>query len=345
MIIPSFSNIEKIFETHQNQCALTQCNKKIIDSDGHVLGNIYFMESNVKGQPRYNSQLTNEQMADYHNLILLCDTHGLDVEWKERKFNMDRLRREIFYDQKTIFSDDFKLTETMMESVLQNFIEYHDPERLSHITINQYMDHHKNSVGLGFIWFSDSRYYIKPTRNVVGGKFEIIDTKEGFEKTDTVIFYPKDKPNSKGVEVDSEFKSKMSIAGITPDLSKGEYEISIIKNPEKIQKFEKNLTFSILGNRLAPKPKESKTKELSQKKDYAKNNFSKIGPIALIAFGVFFMVLSLYLIMVYSSSDYDTMPGTARGYGLLIGFFGSGVLIYAGIRAIKHSIEWNKAQD
>ena len=87
MLLPSRKNIEKIFQTHQNQCAFSQCPKKIIDSDGHVNGNIYFIESNIKGNPRYNSKLTNDKMISYQNLILLCDIHGLDIEWKEKKIH------------------------------------------------------------------------------------------------------------------------------------------------------------------------------------------------------------------------------------------------------------------
>jgi len=84
MLIPTKENIQKLFETHQNQCAISDCDKKIIDSDGYVLGNIFFIESNKKEHSRLNPKLTNEQIIDYHNLILLCDYHGMFSEFKDR---------------------------------------------------------------------------------------------------------------------------------------------------------------------------------------------------------------------------------------------------------------------
>ena len=341
MIVPSISSIKKVFHTHQNQCALIQCNKKIIDEDGHVNGNIFFIESNVKGQARYNPDLTNEHMNDYHNLILLCDVHGLDIEWKEKKFTLERLRREILVDQDTIFEHNFELDDKMIKNVIENFVEYHDPDRLSHINYNLMLDDHQNIYSLGFFWFSDSRVFIKPTRNFVGGRFEIIDTKEKFEKTDKIIFIPKNNSKLKGIEVKTEFKSKMSIAGRVPNLPKGDYTISIINESKDTSKFDQKLTFKILGeNPLKSEAIEQDNGGNNEKKEFQSVKFSSIGFIGLMLAGIFFFISALYLITTGYNGH---IQGVAYGYQYLVALIGSTVLIYAGIRGIKHKIEWDRA--
>ena len=243
MLIPTKENIQKIFHTHQNQCALLKCHKKIIDEDGHINGNIYFIESNIKGKPRYNSELTNEQMIDYHNLILLCDIHGLDIEWKERKYTISKLSDEILLDQETLSKQNFELSDKIFENTLSNFIDYHDPDRFSHMTLPFVYNF---AMGHSFTELSSTGIYIKPTKHFIKGKFEIVDTRRKIQVYDKVIFYPKNLSYLEGVQADIEIKSKMSILGEVPQLPEGKYLISLRSALDETSKLENDLEFTVL---------------------------------------------------------------------------------------------------
>ena len=243
MLIPSRENIEKIFQTHQNQCAFEKCKKQIIDSDGHINGNVFFIESNIPGNPRYNSKLTKEQMIDYHNLILLSDVHGLDIEWKEKKFNISKLRDEILSDQETLKEQNFELSDKIFEDLLSHFIDYHDPDRLSHILIKK-MYHIRSLATAADI--SCSGIYIKPTKHFVNGKFEIISTDIKIQEYDKVIFYPKEGTYSKGIQANIEIKSSMRIYGRVPDIPKGDYYVSVRSALYEVSNLENDLKFTVL---------------------------------------------------------------------------------------------------
>ena len=116
-------------------------------------------------------------MIDYHNLILVCYKHAFDVEWKEKKYTISKLREEIFEDVKKLNEFTFNFSESVLEEILFHFIEHHDPDRLSHMSINS---------PDGFVGVYGSRpiyeitctgVRIVPTRHIIGGKFETISTK------------------------------------------------------------------------------------------------------------------------------------------------------------------------
>ena len=158
MLIPTKENIQKLFETHQNQCAIEHCDKKIIDEDGSLYGNILFIESNTKGKPRFNPDLTNEQMIDYHNLILVCYGHAFDIEWKEKQYTIPKIRQEIRLDKKYLQKNNFIFSTEMFEEILTHFIEHHDPDRMSHVQFSSALfDGDPYIPGIGNDWWEVTR--------------------------------------------------------------------------------------------------------------------------------------------------------------------------------------------
>ena len=247
MLIPTKENIQKLFETHQNQCAFSNCNQKIIDSDGHVLGNILFIETNKKEQPRFNPEITNRQMIDYHNLILLCDHHAFDIEFKEKKHTVSKLRKEILTDLKYLQDYNFKITNEILEKLVTHFIDYHDPDRLSHIAINE-IQHGGTVYGGGstHVDITCTGIYLKPTKHFTKKKFEIIDTRRKIREFDKVVFYSKNSTYDRGTQADIEIHSKMRIEGIVPDLPPGEYLVSLRSAIDETNKMEDDLPFTVL---------------------------------------------------------------------------------------------------
>jgi len=244
MLIPTKENIRKIFETHKNQCAFSECGKKILDSDGHLGGNILFLESNKKGRPRFNPELTNEEMIDYHNLILVCWEHAFYVEYKEKKYTVSKLRNEIFQDLETLSVEEYNLPNGVMQELLFQFIEHHDPDTLSHVTVKGYASALTMGVPRYSVQIDDVN--INPTKQYAGGKFEIVDLATKLNEFDKVVFYPKNSTYSEGIQADAETKSEMRIVGQVPDIPKGEYFVSIRSAIDESPRTKEDLVFTVL---------------------------------------------------------------------------------------------------
>ncbi len=71
----SQSTIKRLFAFSGNQCAFPGCDKKLVSDEHARNSNICHIEAASEGGERYNSDLTNQQRADYPNLILLCPDH------------------------------------------------------------------------------------------------------------------------------------------------------------------------------------------------------------------------------------------------------------------------------
>jgi hypothetical protein len=244
MLIPTKETIRKIFETHKNQCAFSECNKEILDSDGHLNGNILFLESNRKDRPRFNPELSNEEMIDYHNLILVCWEHAFNVEYKEKKYTVSKLRDEIFRDLQSLNPEQYNLPNEVMQEILFQFIEHHDPDTLSHVEVKGYA----SALSLGSPRFSVQvdDVHIDPTKQFAGGKFEIIDVSKKLNAYDTVVFYPKNSKSSEGVQADSETKSSMRIVGQVPNIPAGDYLVSIRSAIDDSPRIQEDLAFTVL---------------------------------------------------------------------------------------------------
>jgi len=244
MLIPTKENIRKIFETHKNQCAFSECGAKILDTDGHLNGNILFLESNKKGKPRFNPEITNEEMIDYHNLILVCWEHAFNVEYKEKKYTLPRLRKEIFQDLQTLGVEEYNLPNEVMQDLLFQFIEHHDPDTLSHVSITETPS--AFTFGRPRYTTSVDEVHIDPTKQFAGGKFEIIDLSTNLNEFDTVVFYPKNSTYSEGFQAGTETKSTMRIIGYVPDIPKGDYFVSIRSAIDESSRTKEDLEFTVL---------------------------------------------------------------------------------------------------
>jgi hypothetical protein len=65
-------SIKKLFALSGNLCAFPGCNKRLVNTKNALDSNICHIQAANKGGERYNPNMTDEQRADYENLILLC---------------------------------------------------------------------------------------------------------------------------------------------------------------------------------------------------------------------------------------------------------------------------------
>lgn len=73
---PRLSTVKRLFAVSMNRCAFPGCSTPVIDpATQTVLGEICHIHAQSEGGPRFNNDLTQEQIHGFENLILMCGTH------------------------------------------------------------------------------------------------------------------------------------------------------------------------------------------------------------------------------------------------------------------------------
>lgn len=67
--------LKRLFGLSGNICAFPDCNKQLVNQMNAKNSNICHIEAANKGGERYRADMTDEERADYPNLILLCIQH------------------------------------------------------------------------------------------------------------------------------------------------------------------------------------------------------------------------------------------------------------------------------
>lgn len=83
---------KQLFIYSGNQCAFKGCTHKIVSDEGTYIAEICHIEAAKEGGQRFNPSMTNEQRADYPNLLLLCHEHHKETDNVE-KYTVDILKR------------------------------------------------------------------------------------------------------------------------------------------------------------------------------------------------------------------------------------------------------------
>lgn len=73
----STSTLKKLFALSGNLCAFPSCASRIVDEKRSLIGRVCHIEAAEKGGERYNPNQTDEERADFANLILLCAIHHI----------------------------------------------------------------------------------------------------------------------------------------------------------------------------------------------------------------------------------------------------------------------------
>jgi len=73
---PRLSTVKRLFAVSMNRCSFPGCTTPVIDpATQTVLGEICHIHAQSEGGPRFNEDLTAEQIHGFENLILMCGTH------------------------------------------------------------------------------------------------------------------------------------------------------------------------------------------------------------------------------------------------------------------------------
>ncbi|MDD4031640.1 MAG: HNH endonuclease [Bacteroidales bacterium] len=97
--------IKKLFGLSGNLCAFPGCNNRLLNDKNALDSNICHIEAANEGGERYNPNMTDEQRADYENLILLCrqchdKTNDESVYTVEALKEMKRIHESNYLNQR-----------------------------------------------------------------------------------------------------------------------------------------------------------------------------------------------------------------------------------------------------
>jgi hypothetical protein len=87
----SDKTLKRLFALSGNVCAFPSCGRRMVNDRNAKDSNICHIEAANEGGERFNANMTDEQRADYENLILLCVQHH-DETNNVTLYTVDRLK-------------------------------------------------------------------------------------------------------------------------------------------------------------------------------------------------------------------------------------------------------------
>jgi len=117
---PSLATLKKLFALSGNQCAFPDCIQRLIHNE-LLIGEICHIEAANKNGERYNPNQTDDQRADFENLIVFCPNHHKITN------NIELYTVEILKDIKRSHEEKSKvLTEKITDEALEGLLNVFD---------------------------------------------------------------------------------------------------------------------------------------------------------------------------------------------------------------------------
>lgn len=95
------STLKRLFALSGNQCAFPNCLTPLVNPKNALDSNICHIEAAQEGGERFNVLMTDEQRADYENLILLCRQHHDETD------DVQKYTVEVLKDMKRDHESEF----------------------------------------------------------------------------------------------------------------------------------------------------------------------------------------------------------------------------------------------
>ena len=91
-----------LFAKAANRCSFPGCNMELIDSEGNVIGEISHIEAIHPGGPRYNPEVSQNELFTEANFIVLCPTHHRLIDAQPFLYPVNWLREAKAAHEKAI---------------------------------------------------------------------------------------------------------------------------------------------------------------------------------------------------------------------------------------------------
>lgn len=95
MTRPTLKTVKRLFALSNNRCAFPfpQCDRKIVQPDETITGEICHIAAKSKQGPRYDPNLSAKEKHSFENLILLCAHHHKIIDGDANTYTIEWLRR------------------------------------------------------------------------------------------------------------------------------------------------------------------------------------------------------------------------------------------------------------
>ena len=111
--------IKKLYSRAGNICSHPDCNQQLIADDGTNLSDISHIEGGEPGSPRYNPELTLEQLNDYKNLIVLCKIHNKIIDSNEKTYTVEHLKEMKKKHEDSMKDKDYQISDELIGKIIQ----------------------------------------------------------------------------------------------------------------------------------------------------------------------------------------------------------------------------------
>jgi hypothetical protein len=88
-------SIKLLWGKSSGQCAIcgVDLTKENKEKESFLIGEMAHIEGEKSGSARYNAKMTDDQRADYSNLILLCPNHHTEVDKNVNDYPVEKLKK------------------------------------------------------------------------------------------------------------------------------------------------------------------------------------------------------------------------------------------------------------
>lgn len=118
---------KKLFALSGNQCAYPNCTNKLIAEDGiTVVGEIAHIQAASEKGARYYPLISDEERADFPNLMLLCSEHHkmIDNKENEEKYPIELLKKWKAEHEAKHEKDQIQVSDTVIEQITNKLEKY-----------------------------------------------------------------------------------------------------------------------------------------------------------------------------------------------------------------------------
>lgn len=121
------TTIKRLFMQSGGQCAFPNCTRKMIAEDGKtVVGEIAHIQAANKNGARYYPLISDEERADFPNLMLLCDEHHKMIDNKENEniYTIELLKKWKAEHEAKNEKDPFQVSDEVIKQITNKLEEY-----------------------------------------------------------------------------------------------------------------------------------------------------------------------------------------------------------------------------